>query len=112
MVPLLRHLNVFEHDLESGGELESAFLLQLPDHFLLCVFKDPPRVEESLGKAVLVEVLKDVLVLEVPENLYDFVDFLGDLDLGVVLEVLLELLVQVHHKGLGRLLVLVDEALE
>ena len=40
------------------------------------------------------------------------VHFLRDLDLGVILEIFLELVVQVHHERLRRLLILIDEALE
>ena len=71
-----------------------ALLLQLLHHFLLSVLKDSPRVKETLCKVILVETLKNVLVLQIPENLDNLVNFFRDLDLGVVLEVFLELVVK------------------
>ena len=89
-----------------------ALLLQLLHHFLLSVLEDSPRVKETLRKVVLIETLKNVLVLQIPENLDNLVNFLRDLYLRVVLEVFLELVVEERDERLGSLLVLVDEALK
>ena len=89
-----------------------ALLLQLLHHFLLSVLEDSPRVKETLRKVVLIETLKNVLVLQIPENLDYLVNFLRDLYLRVVLEVFLELVVEERDERLGSLLVLVDEALK
>lgn len=92
--PLLGHLDILEHYLESMSKVVPALLLQLLHHFLLSVLKDSPRVKETLCKVILVETLKYVLVLQIPENLDNLVNFFRDLDLGVVLEVFLELVVK------------------
>ena len=92
--PLLGHLDILEHYLESMSKVVPALLLQLLHHFLLSVLKDSPRVKETLCKVILVETLKNVLVLQIPENLDNLVNFFRDLDLGVVLEVFLELVVK------------------
>ena len=89
-----------------------ALLLQLLHHFLLSVLEDSPRVKETLRKVVLIETLKNVLVLQIPENLDYLVNFLRDLYLRVVLEVFLELVVEERDERLCSLLVLVDEALK
>ena len=110
--PLLRHLDVSEHDFESLGEIEATLLFELLNDLLLGIFEDPPLVEQALGKVVLVEALEDVLVLQVSENVDNLIHLVRDLDFSVVLKLLFELVIQIHHETLGRLLILVDEALE
>lgn len=109
---LLGHLDVLEHHFQSLGELEAALLLQFLDNLSLSVLQDAPRVKKTLCKRILVEGLEHVLVFEEFEDLDDLIDLFGDVHLGIILELLFELVIQVHDKRPGCLLVLVDEALK
>ncbi len=93
--PLLGHLNILEHYLEPLGKLKPALFFQLLDNLLLRIFQNPARIKQPLSECSLIEIFKDVFVLEVPENLDDFINFFGNFYLGVVFEILFEILVQI-----------------
>ena len=109
---MLRHLDVPEHHFESLREVETTLFLEFFDDFLLRVFENTPLVKQSLGEIIFVERLKYVLVLQVAENLNDLVDFVGNFNLSIVLEVLLELFIEIHDQTFGCLLILIDEVLK
>mmetsp|Transcript_16483 Transcript_16483/g.62683 ORF Transcript_16483/g.62683 Transcript_16483/m.62683 type:complete len:210 (-) Transcript_16483:1448-2077(-) len=63
-----RDLHVVEHALQLRSELVTAFRLQLDDHRFLRFVAQALAAEQPLAQILLVELLKDVFVLQVSEQ--------------------------------------------
>lgn len=92
--------------------MEATLFLELLDDLSLSLLLNSSGIKKSLGKAVLVVTLKNVLVLQISEDLDDFVNLVGNLGLVVCLEVLLELIIQVRNQRASCLLILIDKRLK
>ena len=90
---LVTHSDVTEHHLEPLSEIESTFFFEFFNHFFFSIFKNSPWIEKSFGKEILVELLEDVLVLQVPEYLDHFIYFVRYFLFRIVFEIFFELLV-------------------
>jgi hypothetical protein len=90
---LFTHGNITEHDLESLSEIKSTLFFQFFDDFFFSIFKNSSGIEESLGKEILVERFKDVLILQIPKYLNYFINFFRDFLFCIVFEIFFELLV-------------------
>ena len=106
---LLRHLNVFKHDLKPLSELKPTLFFELLDNFLLSIFKNSSLIQQSLGETILIEAFENIFVLEISENMNDAIDFLGDFYLSVVFKVFLELLIKVGDQRFCCLFILINE---
>lgn len=112
LAELVRHLHVFEHDLEALRELTPALFFELEHERSLRLFADLSLFKQTLRETADIETLKDVFVEQVSENVNDFVQALSQFRLIDILEVLLEHLVEVEDECLGRTIINIDDFLK